>query len=50
MFGSVDSDIDVLLTSYQAILSRDDFFSKFPRILHEIGAVVYQRMQHMLIP
>ena len=52
MFGGFDkdSDIDVLLTSYQTILSRDDFFNKFPKILQEIGAVINQEIQQALIP
>lgn len=44
MFGGIDkdSDIDVLLVSFEAILSREEFFSKFAVYLRseQVGAKI----------
>eukprot|EP00347_Sterkiella_histriomuscorum_P023564 403334159 len=54
MFGGFDkhSDIDVLLSSFKFLLSREDFFSKFSAYLKspEVGAIIHQEIPQAQIP
>lgn len=54
MFGGVDkdSDMDLLLTSYESLLSRTEFFTKFSEFLtsEEVGATNVQKVPQAKIP